>query len=127
MLGLSVSLLIGASSALAHEQNLEGTEWGVVGDQGDNARFVTFAGSGRIFGFGGCNRFSGTYMQHAEQLTISPLASTRKACPPDIMTREMEFFDVLSKVRAIKHDHVLLLLLDEKGADLRALERRDPD
>jgi len=67
-----LAMLLPAGSAVAHQQALEGSGWGVVGDQGDGARYVSFAGSGRIFGFGGCNRFSGTFMQHDTSLTNSP-------------------------------------------------------
>jgi heat shock protein HslJ len=114
-----------AVPALAHQEMLEGSEWGVVGEEGPKARFVSFAGSDRIFGFGGCNRFSGTYTQHDEHLTISPLAATRMACEPVIMKKEQEFFDMLAKVRGVRVDHTLLLFLDETGADLKALSRRN--
>lgn len=116
-----------ASTALAHEQALEGSEWGVAGDLGDAARYVSFAGSNRIFGFGGCNRFSGTYQQNDTELTIAPLAATRKACEPDVMSREDAFLTMLQKVRGVRVDHTLLLLLDENGADIKALIRRDAE
>ncbi len=54
----AVLLSVGASPAFAHEEKLEGSEWGVVGEEGPKARYVSFAGSGRVFGFGGCNRFT---------------------------------------------------------------------
>ena len=128
LLRLSIVVVLGlglAGVAVAHEQKLEGSEWGVVGDQGDGARFISFAGSGRLFGFGGCNRISGTYEQHDEHLTISPLATTRMKCASEAMTRESEFLDMLGKVRGARADHTLLLLLDEKGTDLRTLTRRN--
>ena len=130
LLRLSVVLALGlglADAAMAHEQKLEGTEWGLIGEQGDKARFISFAGSGRLFGFGGCNRISGTYEQHDGQLTISPLATTRMACESDVMTREAEFIEMLGKVRGAQADHTLLLLLDEKGSDLRTLTQRNAD
>lgn len=118
-------LAVCSSPALAHEQMIEGTEWGVVGDQGGKARYISFAGSGRLFGFGGCNRFSGTYEQHDRHVTISPLATTRMACADDVMTKELAFLDMLGKVRAVQVDHTLLLFLDEAGGDLKALTRRN--
>lgn len=116
-----------AGPAVAHEQKLEGTEWGVVGDEGESARFISFAGEGHLFGFGGCNRIMGNYEQHDEHLTISPIASTRMACPKEAMTREAEFIEMLGKVRGARADHTLLLLLDEKGTDLRTLTRRNAE
>lgn len=111
-------------AALAHEQALTGSEWGVLGEDGPAARFVSFAGSGRLFGFAGCNRFTGSFEQHDEHVTISALATTRMACPDDAMTREREFLDLLGKVRKVRTDHTILLLLDEEGRDLRALSLR---
>jgi heat shock protein HslJ len=116
--------LLGPGVALAHEEMLEGSEWGVVGDAEPKARFISFAGQGRVFGYSGCNRFSGTYEQHDEHLTISPLATTRMACVGDGQTRETEFLEMLGRVRGAKVDHTLLLFLDEKGGDLKALIRR---
>ncbi len=125
---LTVILVLLLSSAIphamAHEQNLAGSEWGIVGEDGPTARFVSFAGSGRLFGFAGCNRFSGSFEQHDEHVTISPLATTRMACPDDVMAREREFIALLSKVRKVRTDHTILLLLDEEGRDLRALSLR---
>ena len=116
-----------SGSALAHEEKLEGSEWGFVGDTGEKARFLSFAGSGRIFGFGGCNRITGTYEQHDGHLTISPVATTRMACPEDVMAKERDLLDLLGKVRGVRVDHTLLLFLDENGADLKALTRRNPE
>lgn len=126
-LATTLLLLLTVPIASAHQESLEGSEWGIVGETGAKARFISFAGSGRVFGFGGCNRFTGTYEQNDHGLTISPLATTRMACPEDVMAKETEFLDLLAKVRGAHVDHTVLLLLDENGADLRALMRRDPD
>ncbi len=120
----AAAVLASASVAFAHQQKLEGSEWGVVGEEGKDARFVSFAGSERIFGFGGCNRFSGNYSQHDGHLTIGALASTKMACAPERMRKEQEFFDMLAKVRGVRVDHTLLLFLDETGGALTALARR---
>ena len=123
-----VAMMVAAAvsgSALAHAEKLEGSEWGVVGDDGEGARFISFAGSGQLFGFGGCNRFTGTYEQHDHHLKIKPLAATRMACTPEIMQKESEFLAVLEKVAGVKVDHTLLLFLDEAGGDLKAMTRRN--
>lgn len=128
-LQVTVAIMAGALStgALAHEEGLEGSEWGVVGDPETGGRYISFAGQGRLFGFGGCNRLNGTYAQHDGQLTISEIATTRMACETEIMRREAEFIEMLGKVRGAKTDHTLLLLLDETGSDLRTLTRRSPE
>ena len=114
-----------ATAAWAHDEKLEGSEWGVVGEEGTGARFVSFAGSGRLFGFGGCNRFSGSFEQHDHHLAISPLAATKMACAPDAMAKEAQFLEMLARVRGVKVDHTLLLFLDDAGAGLQALTRRN--
>lgn len=122
---LALLLLAGSTSvSLAHEQKLEGSEWGVIGDDEATGRFISFAGENRLFGFGGCNRLTGTYEQHDSHLTISPVATTKMACAPDVMAREEQLLDVLAKVRGVRVDHTLLLLLGEDGTDLRTLTRR---
>ena len=120
-------MALAATPAAAHQQSIEGTEWGAVGDKGDNARFISFAGSGRVFGFSGCNRFSGTYEQHDHHLEISPLAATSMACAEDAMARENAFLGMLAKVRGVNVDHTLLLFLDEAGGDLKAMTRRNSE
>lgn len=42
----------------------------------------------RASGSAGCNRFSGTYEVDGNALTFGPLATTRMACPPEIMAVE---------------------------------------
>lgn len=127
LLALGAAWIVMSGSALAHEQNLEGTEWGAVGDNADTARFISFAGSGRLFGFGGCNRFTGTYEQHDHHITISPLAMTKMACAPEAMQKESEFLAMLGKVAEVRVDHTLLLFLDDAGADIKALSRRNAE
>lgn len=122
-----ISAIALSAAALAHEEMLEGSEWGVVGDDGESARYISFAGSGQVFGFGGCNRFTGTYEQHEGHLTIKPMAATRMACATDIMQKENGFLGILGKARGVKVDHTLLLFLDEAGGDLKAMTRRNAE
>lgn len=125
LFSVAMAMLTASIPASAHEQHLEGTEWGVVGDAGEAARYISFAGSGRVFGFGGCSRVSGSYEQHDGHLAIAALAATGMACAADAMAKEREFLDMLAKVRGVRVDHTLLLFLDQAGADLKALTRRD--
>lgn len=41
---------------------------------------VVFTDNDTVYGFSGCNNFSGNYKQQANLLNIQPLASTRKIC-----------------------------------------------
>ncbi|MEX0269649.1 META domain-containing protein [Leptolyngbyaceae cyanobacterium UHCC 1019] len=49
----------------------------------------------RVTGSGGCNRFNGGFKTKGNQLTIDPLASTRKACEEGVMTQEARFLKAL--------------------------------
>lgn len=53
-----------------------------------------FAGD-RVTGSGGCNRFNGGFNTNGNQLTIDPLATTRKACEEGVMTQEARFLKAL--------------------------------
>jgi heat shock protein HslJ len=122
----SISIL---SAAFASEPlgNLAGSEWGFPGEQGPHARYIHFAANGQANGFSGCNQFSGRFDQSGDSLRIGPLATTRKACRPDVMKLEQVFFKVLDRARRMKATHLELLLRSEDGAELIRLTRRDFD
>ena len=54
-----------------------------------NVRII-FDQNDRLYGFAGCNNFNGSYKQRSNQLTIQPLASTRKFCA-DSSALEQQF------------------------------------
>ena len=58
--------------------------------------YVAFTAAGRVEGFGGCNRFFGSYKREGNTLRLSPLGATHMACPEG-MDQEGAFFDVLSR------------------------------
>jgi heat shock protein HslJ len=107
--------------------NLAGTEWGFSEEAGRTARFIQFGSDGRVSGSTGCNRFSGAYSQDGDALTIGTLATTRRACLPEVMQREQQFLALLGKVHHAEGTYLKLTL---KGSDrdvLAELVRRDPD
>ncbi len=55
---------------------------------------ANFSGD-RVTGSGGCNRFNGGFKTKGNQLTIDPLATTRKACEESLMTQESKFLKAL--------------------------------
>jgi len=79
----------------------------------------------RIAGFGGCNRFTGTYQQNGDRLTFGKMAMTFMACPEEMET-ERDFAAALEQVRSWKilGDH--LELFDASGTLLARLEARAP-
>ena len=116
-----------SSASAGGSFNLAGSEWGFAGETGRTAPFVQFRSDGVVGGSSGCNRFTGTYTQKDEELTLGPLASTRMACPPEIMEREQQFLTMLGQVRHAEADHLKLTLTDENGEVLAELVRRDGD
>lgn len=53
--------------------------------------------NGRVTGSGGCNRYNGSYTTTGNQLKIGPLASTFKACEPQIMEQESRYLKALQQ------------------------------
>ena len=81
---------------------------------------------GKVGGHTGCNRFTGTYTQKDDALTIGPFATTRMACRPEVMERERQFLAMLTNVRHVEGTHLKLSLKDGNGEVLAQLVRRDP-
>lgn len=78
---------------------------------------VVFAADGRISGTGGCNRFSGSYeMGEDASVSFSPLAATRMACPPQIMSQEDSFFVALGRVTRFEIEGDRLSLAASDGS-----------
>lgn len=101
-------------------QYLPDTEW-VLADLGgagviNNPQKPTlrFVGSDRIQGQGGCNSFSGNYQINGEDLTISALISTKRACV-DSQAQEQEnrYFQALERAQRVSIDGSALLIYSE--------------
>ena len=116
---------VGAVSAATFR--LAGSEWGLAGETGKSARFVQFRSGGKVGGHTGCNRFTGTYTQKDDTLTMGPFATTRMACQPEVMERERQFLAMLTNVRHVEGTHLKFSLKDGNGEVLAQLVRRDPD
>jgi putative lipoprotein len=86
---------------------------------------ITLTAEGQAHGFGGCNNFTGRYTLDGTTLTLGPLASTRKACPPALMSQEASFHQALGETRGYRFENGLLFLLDAQGASVMRLWRRD--
>lgn len=82
--------------------------------------FVDFGFSGQVTGHGGCNRFFGSYELEHGSLQVSPLGSTRMACPEPTMSFELSFLEALQKPTiASLADNKLNLRVDQKEVVLR--------
>ncbi|MEA5511637.1 META and DUF4377 domain-containing protein [Crocosphaera sp. UHCC 0190] len=81
------------------KNSLEGTEWQLVAwhenqPLTDKSATLTFDKE-RVFGTGGCNRYTAGYEQNDNRLKVDVIAATRMACPEEIMTQEMLFLAAL--------------------------------
>ena len=56
-------------------------------------------GGGRVSGNAGCNLYSGTYRRMSKEgIDFTTLATTRKACAPELMDQERRFLSILEAV-----------------------------
>jgi heat shock protein HslJ len=90
VLGLAVSACGGSEVP-----SLDGTSWTLVSLAGQEPLAeapitIEFAGE-QVSGSSGCNRYSGGYTVDGNELSIGPLATTRMACPDQIMAQEATY------------------------------------
>ena len=78
----------------------------------------------RVSGFGGCNRFNGSYEIEGRSITFGPIASTKMACIPGGDT-ERAFLAALGKVTSFHKTAHHLELLDADGTIVTRFEARD--
>lgn len=109
------------------------TEW-VLSELGDKAaipagdalarpRFAMDAREKRVRGSTGVNQINGTFELSGDALQFGPLATTRRAGPPELMQQESVFLDALSKTATARVNGSSLRLLDGAG---NVLARFDP-
>lgn len=60
---------------------------------------MTFDFDERVYGTGGCNHWFAGYGVEGEILRFSRIGSTKRACDPDLMKQEQQFFDMLGQIR----------------------------
>ena len=89
--------------------------------------FIQFGGEDRATGYGGCNRFTGRYSTDEQTIRIGPLASTRRACVPEVMDMENLFFKVLDSARSFQRNRIDLILFDDAQVEIARLRQTDAD
>lgn len=82
---------------------LAGTEWRIVAVdgqpvRGDEPLLVSFGHDGRVTGTTGVNSFTASYSLTADYLTFGPMATTRRAAPPDLAEREQQVVGSLAGI-----------------------------
>ncbi|GGI79524.1 hypothetical protein GCM10007973_15120 [Polymorphobacter multimanifer] len=80
------------------------------------------AGTSRVTGRSGCNRFTGDWQQNGAAVKFGPLASTRMGCAPALMEFEGKFLTTLEAVTIVAFDASGAALL--KASDGRAIKLR---
>ncbi len=105
---------------------LTGTEWSATGvNTGTGAVSSLVAGTsvtavfgddGTVSGNAGCNTYTGTYEVSGNDMTIGPLATTQKACEPDVSTQEANYLAALGRVSTYMIRGDQLELRDADGA-----------
>jgi heat shock protein HslJ len=85
---------LGSTGPNATSDALAGTQWeirsidGQPTTVGDEPLIVTFGHDGRVSGTTGVNQLTASYSLTPEYLTFGPLATTRRAGPPEMMEQE---------------------------------------
>jgi len=105
--------------------SLAGSEWGPETDAKPGC-FVQFK-EADVAGHAGCNRFFGRYTLDGTAIKIGPLASTRMACPAEVMEAEQAWLRMLESARTAEASHKELVLKDAAGAVIATLKRRNWD
>jgi heat shock protein HslJ len=106
---------------------LEGTSWTATGVNngtgGVQSTALTatisaaFAAGGALSGFAGCNQYNAKYeTSGSDGLTITNVATTRKACAEEAMTLESQYTAALAKVATYSISGTTLTLRDADGA-----------
>ena len=121
-----------ASGAVA--VGLEGRVWRVEELAGQDASAVAAARpplnvrfeAGRVDGFSGCNRFSGSYTLEGQRIRLSPLAGTMMACAEPATSLENAFRSVLTGTLGYDIANGLLTLRSEAGRTARLREAPPP-
>ncbi|HSA81960.1 MAG TPA: YbaY family lipoprotein [Geminicoccaceae bacterium] len=120
----------GGAAGARDEAALVGPTWvaediGVGGVIDYLQSHITFTADGQAHGFGGCNHFTGGYTLDSATLSLGPLASTKKACPPAVMNQEASFHQALRQTRGYRFENGLLILTDAESVSVIRLWRRD--
>jgi heat shock protein HslJ len=115
-----IGMMISGMVAMAQDSNpLTGTKWTLVG----SGITMEFGEDNRVFGSGGCNRYTGSYTLDGDTISFGAVASTRMMCMDEaVMAREMAFFTALSGAVRIETDGDQLTLT--YGANQRLIFAR---
>ncbi len=106
--------------------SLDGSSWTLVEGAGisipDGVTMTIGFEGGRASGTGGCNRFTGSYEEDGESVSLGQVASTRMACLDDVMSAETAYLSALESVSSSSASEGELVLSDGSGGELLRYE-----
>lgn len=104
--------------------SLTGPRWTLTGlrdrselNTASQTPWLKFEADGRLAGYAGCNGFQGSYSLSGQQLTLTPLAMTRRACQGNAQL-EADVIRLLESTRQARLDGGELVLDDAQGQEL---------
>jgi heat shock protein HslJ len=96
----------GAPRSSTGTSDLEGVEWALVSIGGEDvppdAEITALFDAGKVPGSAGCNSYFGGYELDGEALSVSPLGTTRMACPEPLMALETAFVSALTSAETYR-------------------------
>lgn len=101
--------------AQAEPLSLSGSEW-LLQDLGGSGTLdgiqatLTFPETGRVAGSGSCNRFMGAVEITGDAIKLSPIASSRMACPGAVMNQETKYLAALQAAERFEWKRPYLLI-----------------
>jgi heat shock protein HslJ len=95
--------------------SLAGSEWRLEDLAGSGVvdhvqATLAFPEAGKVAGNGSCNRFFGSVEVSGNALKLSPLGSTRMACPEAVMNQETKYLNALQAAERYEWKDPYLLI-----------------
>lgn len=117
---VAVLLLAACQPGSGGTVNLSGTSWrlsslgGALPVSGTTAT-LEFGTDGSLAGSDGCNRYTTSFTQKNDSLTINPAATTMMACEENIMKQAAAYSAALAATKSLLSDGTTLILKDAAG------------
>jgi heat shock protein HslJ len=123
----TLSLTLGCTGAKqtgVSERELVGHVWLVEDIDGRGVidflqSTVDFENDTRVGGMAGCNRFFGSIELDGENITVGPLAGTRKFCTQAVMDQEQRLLSALERVTRYEFKETILFMYADDTPVLR--------
>lgn len=116
----------GQSKAEANPSSIEQSRWIIASINGDKPAagidgwLEIDLASRSVSGNSGCNNFFANFEGDLEDLTMGPVAGTKKMCPDEPMAQEKAVYEVLSGVTAIRVSADGELVLQSSSGEIMA-------